>query len=99
MAPVQTTETCSFCHGTRHTVDKCWKKHGYPEWFKLKQAEKRNRKHAQASLADTPVCTVSHVAQVSPQEGTSGLALNSTASNTWVIDSGATDHFTPLLIH
>ena len=28
-------------NNTRHTEDVCWKKHGYPEWFKLKQAEKK----------------------------------------------------------
>ena len=24
------------CNSTRHTKDVCWKKHGYPEWLKLK---------------------------------------------------------------
>ena len=32
---------CTRCNGTKHTVDVCWKKHSYPEWFKLKQAEKK----------------------------------------------------------
>ena len=25
----------------RHTKDVCWKKHGYPKWYKLKQTERR----------------------------------------------------------
>lgn len=29
---------CTHCNSTKHTVNVCWKKHGYPEWFKLKQA-------------------------------------------------------------
>lgn len=30
------------CHKNTHTVDVCWKKHGYSEWYELKQAEKKN---------------------------------------------------------
>ena len=39
------------CNNTRHTEDVCWKKHGYPEWFKLKQAEKRKIKNLHRLLS------------------------------------------------
>ncbi|KAI9195921.1 hypothetical protein LWI28_019428 [Acer negundo] len=53
------------------------------------------------SMVDTKVALneaspsfASHVSRVSPQEGNYGLVLLSSTNNTWVIDSGATDHMT-----
>ncbi|XP_048232430.1 uncharacterized protein LOC112535176 isoform X2 [Ricinus communis] len=96
--PVNSTASnshfCTHCNSTRHTVDVCWKKHGYSEWYKLKQAEKKNKKYTQIVVPDTSPPSASHVFQVSPQQGNSSLTYVSTASNTWVIDSGATDHMT-----
>ena len=37
---------CTHCNSTRHIIDVCWRKHGYPEWYKLKQAEMKNKKQA-----------------------------------------------------
>lgn len=34
---------CTHCHKNTHTLYVCWKKHGYPEWYKLKQAEKKKK--------------------------------------------------------
>ncbi|XP_048232868.1 uncharacterized protein LOC125370622 [Ricinus communis] len=96
--PVNSTTSnsrfCTHCNSTRHTVDVCWKKHGYSEWYKLKQAEKKNKKYAQIVVTDTSTPSASHVSQVSPQQGNSSLTYISTTSNTWVIDSGATYHMT-----
>jgi transposase InsO family protein len=84
---------CTYCNKNSHTEDICWKKHGYPEWYKLKQAERKSKKSAQVASIDNPT-SVFHVTRASPKEGNSGLAFISAATNTWVIDSGATDHMT-----
>ena len=86
---------CTHCHKNTHTVDVCWKKHGYPEWYKLKQAERKNRKSAQnVATTDPTPSFASHVSRASSKEGIFGLSIISTSPNTWVIDSGATDHMT-----
>ena len=64
---------CTHYNSTRHTEDVYWKKHGYPEWFKLKQAEKKNKKSAQVVVTYTPASSASHVTRVSLEEGNSGL--------------------------
>ena len=72
-----------------------WKKHGYLEWYKLKQVEKKNKKSTQIALTNaTPLAFVSQVSWLSSQEGNSGLAFISTTSNPWVIGSRVTDHMT-----
>ena len=38
--------SCTHYNSTKHIVDVCWKKHGYLEWYKLKQAERKNKKAA-----------------------------------------------------
>ena len=35
---------CTHYNNTRHTEVVCWEKHGYPEWFKLMQVEKKDKK-------------------------------------------------------
>ena len=76
--------SCFYTHynSTRHTEDVCWKKHGYPEWFKLKQVEKKNKKSAHVAVTNTPPSSASHVTRVSLKEGNSGLFFISTATNT-----------------
>ena len=86
---------CTHCNNTKYTVDVCQKKHGYPEWYKLKQAERKNKKLAQVACSNaTPPASTSYVSQLSSQEGNSALAFISTASNIWIIKSGAIDHMT-----
>ena len=41
-----------YYNSTKHTIDVCWKNHGYPEWYKLKQIEMKNKKSTQISLTD-----------------------------------------------
>ncbi|KAJ4723445.1 Retrovirus-related Pol polyprotein from transposon TNT 1-94 [Melia azedarach] len=84
---------CTHYNSTKHTVYVCWKKNGHPEWYKLKQADQRNKKSTQVAVRSTnPTASASLVSHSSTQEGDSSLCLISAAFNTWVIDSGATDH-------
>ncbi|XP_071902889.1 uncharacterized protein [Coffea arabica] len=91
---------CTYCNKNTHTIDVCWKKHGYPEWYKLKQAERKNKKLVHNTVAqnvaaiDTTPSSVSHVSRASSQEGIFGLSDISAHPSTWIIDSGATDHMT-----
>ena len=85
---------CTHCYSTKHTVDVCWKQ-GYSKWYKLKQAERNNKKSTQVALTNaTPLAFASQVSRLSSQKGNSCLAFISIAPNTWVIDSGAIDHMT-----
>ncbi|GJZ01387.1 retrovirus-related pol polyprotein from transposon TNT 1-94 [Tanacetum coccineum] len=52
---------CNGCHQEGHTVDQCFEKIGYPDWYKGKKAKKQGRIAANVSLgfddhfsADTP---------------------------------------------
>ncbi|XP_071933922.1 uncharacterized protein [Coffea arabica] len=90
---------CTYCNKNTHTIDVCWKKHGYPEWYKLKQVERKNKKFAHNTVAqniaiDTTPSSASHVSRASSQEGIFGLSVISAHPSTWIIDSGATDHMT-----
>ncbi|KAF7844020.1 uncharacterized protein G2W53_000925 [Senna tora] len=46
---------CTHCCKTGHTADACFKKHGYPEWFKEYKAQKgkRNTDSVNAAIDDT----------------------------------------------
>ena len=85
---------CTHCNKTRYTEDVCWNNHGYREWYKLKQAEKRNKKSTQVAVTNTPPYSTSHVTRVSLEDGNSGLFFIYVATNTWFIDLGAIDHMT-----
>ena len=84
---------CTHCNSTKHMVDVWWKKHGYPECYKLKQAERKNKKSTQVFLTDAiPLASTSQVSRLSSQECNSSLAFIFIASNTWVTDLRAIDH-------
>lgn len=57
-------------------LEKAW----LPEWYKLKQAKRKNKKSSQLVFIDHSPSSVSHVAQVSSKEDNSGLALVSSSS-------------------
>ena len=50
--PSTDSSSCFYthCNSTRHTIDVCWKKHDYPEWYKLKQLKERARNHLRLLL-------------------------------------------------
>ncbi|KZV18776.1 hypothetical protein F511_15014 [Dorcoceras hygrometricum] len=53
--------TCSHCHLPNHTVDKCYKLHGYPPGhpkYKVKQSDKKSHMTQSHSLADGVASTV-----------------------------------------
>ncbi|KAH7521312.1 hypothetical protein FEM48_Zijuj07G0019700 [Ziziphus jujuba var. spinosa] len=78
------TEDCSEASALAvHTDDVCWKKHGYLEWYKLKQAERKKKKSTQVALTDTSPCYASHMTRSSSKEGNSGSAFISAAGSTW----------------
>lgn len=66
----------TYCSSTKHTVDVYWKKHGLLEWYKLKQANRRNKKSTQVAVTSTnPTAFTSLVSHSSTQEGNFGLCL------------------------
>lgn len=69
-----------------HDEATCWQLVGYPDWFKLKQAECKTHKSSQAHSisTDTPLSSAS---QVSSSGGNNGMALLS-STKSWIIDFG-----------
>jgi len=78
---------CSVCGLTGHSKKSCYEVVGYPDWWK----DSRNRRMNQTKDGDDK-----QASGLLTTTGTSGKALNSVSvmNNTWVIDSGATDHMT-----
>nr|MCG7218574.1 NDUFA4 family protein [Candidatus Liberibacter asiaticus] len=77
---------CTYCNNFNHIVDVCLKKHSYPEWYKLKQAERKKKFSQTTDFASQLSCVTTH-------GGNFDYAFIS-FSNTWLIDSGVTDHMT-----
>ncbi|KAK0598285.1 hypothetical protein LWI29_033284 [Acer saccharum] len=68
------TRLYTHCNSITHMVNTCWKKHSYPEWYKLKQAERKsNRKPPHVALTEASPSSGSHVSRVSHHEGNSSL--------------------------
>ncbi|KAK0585094.1 hypothetical protein LWI29_023358 [Acer saccharum] len=64
------TRHCTHYNSITHMIDTCWKKHGYLEWYKFKQAERKsNRKPPQVALTEASPSSASHVSRVSHEEG------------------------------
>ncbi|KAF8379783.1 hypothetical protein HHK36_029232 [Tetracentron sinense] len=91
---------CTYCKKDGHVIDKCWKIHG-----KLDREKAKDIHVAQSVENETPL-TMEKLAQFFNQFGKVNIAftspscdsgnpssfLSSSLSNTWLIDSGATDH-------
>ncbi|KAM7463370.1 hypothetical protein LguiA_031491 [Lonicera macranthoides] len=75
------------CGLTGHSKKGCYEIIGYPDWWK----DSRNRRPGQNTEGGNK-----QASSLLTTTGTSGMALHSVSvlNNTWVIDSGATDHMT-----
>ena len=60
----------------------------------LSKLKSRIKKSVQVAVTDTLPAFASYVTQVSLEEGNSGMFFIYDTTNTWIIDSGATDHMT-----
>lgn len=101
---------CSHCGGSSHTLETCFKLHGYPDWWDDFQAKRKKtgppptKPAAQASLATGVPPSLSLIpsdslpVDLNTPEG-SPISLCAVTGPSifpgWIIDSGATDHMTP----
>ncbi|CAL9003229.1 unnamed protein product [Prunus brigantina] len=78
---------CRHCNGN-HYSEKCFKEHGYPDWFADYKARMYGPKAA---------CTMTQD-ETRPPAPSANLCASDTmpgmGSNTWIIDTGASDHMT-----
>ncbi|CAL9025054.1 unnamed protein product [Prunus brigantina] len=78
---------CRHCNGN-HCSEKCFKEHGYPDWF----ADYKARMYGPKA-----VCTMTQD-ETRPPAPSANLCASDTmpgmGSNTWIIDTGASDHMT-----
>ena len=95
---------CTHCGNLKHTQDICFKLHGYPEWWKeLKKRKTRasnsREETGRAAFTNTdhePILEVDNNPSAGCQ-GNTGCGLFSSkqgSSNSWIIDSGASDYMT-----
>ncbi|KAF7841438.1 Retrovirus-related Pol polyprotein from transposon TNT 1-94 [Senna tora] len=89
---------CNHCNRDGHTEDACFKKHGYPDWFKgykekknitdfiKKEMQKYNKDSNDKIVAETPVNNTGYFADFA------GMALTTRTGASWIIDSGASSH-------
>ncbi|CAL2245844.1 unnamed protein product [Prunus armeniaca] len=78
---------CRHCNGN-HYSEKCFKKHGYPNWFADYKARMYSSKAA-CTMTQDEVYTPTPSANLCASDTMLGMD-----SNTWIIDTGASDHMT-----
>ncbi|KAL4603726.1 hypothetical protein ACB092_10G144400 [Castanea dentata] len=98
---------CTHCGKTGHTVDKCYKLHGFPPGFKSKN--RPSMAHQVSSSSTTPHASDSPMANAASSSNSANVAMVGTdfshcvfaaqvvnrkayGSNTWVLDTSATNH-------
>lgn len=91
-----TTYSCTHCGETGHIKNRCYEIVGYPEWWDF--SKKPRKKIGKAAVATTEDEHPSTGASANvAQTGIVGKAFVSPAlstNDTWIIDTGATDHMT-----
>ena len=89
------TFTCTHCGEEGHSKTRCYEIIGYPDWWDF--SKKPRKKIGQATVATSNSSQTQEVpnpiaAHTSTNTGKS--RCDSTRSNDWIIDTGATDHMT-----
>ncbi|KAL5804478.1 hypothetical protein ACOSQ3_031278 [Xanthoceras sorbifolium] len=94
---------CTHCGQKNHIRDACWRLIGYPEWY-LEKRKKGSLKTGNASLAsssgNSSSTSYGNICDSQIQFSNSGIFHSAfsvstiSSNNTWIIDSGATDHMT-----
>ncbi|KAG5545139.1 hypothetical protein RHGRI_017567 [Rhododendron griersonianum] len=95
---------CTHCDQTGHTKERCYELVGYPEWWDHSRDSKKrgSGQNATAALTEGKVNGDNEVAKratvlIATAGNNIGKVLNMSVpvlNNTWIIDSGATDHMT-----
>ena len=93
---------CSHCGSAKHTRETCFKLHGYPDWWHELQARKRrdgggpdDRTGKAAVAAAEPHLSLIPAESSTSNSGNALLGYTREADcNSWILDSGATDHMT-----
>ncbi|KAJ9561968.1 hypothetical protein OSB04_007128 [Centaurea solstitialis] len=89
-----TTFTCTHCGEEGHSKQRCYEIIGYPDWWDF--TKKPRKKVSQATIAasnseEPPTSIAAHTKTV---DNSGMLNNNHVQNNSWIIDTGATDHMT-----
>lgn len=90
---------CTHCNQSGHTKDFCFELVGYPDWWDQHlERKKDSKRNSGATMVSTKKGKDSMVTTASvARAGNDGKVLNTSSlvsNNTWIVDSGATDHMT-----
>lgn len=90
---------CTHCNQSGHTRERCYELVGYPDWWDHNRApRRRNTKKTSPTIAavetNTKDETSSAMIATAGNEGKSFCVSTPVSNNTWIIDSGATNHMT-----
>ncbi|XP_019153543.1 PREDICTED: uncharacterized protein LOC109150021 [Ipomoea nil] len=88
---------CTFCRMMGHTIEKCYKKHGYPPRW-IPGFKSRGQSQSQNPSSMTAVVSLVPKFDKAESHNEGNYSLNShiysvnLCASTWILDSGATDH-------
>ena len=77
---------CPFCGYASYSKQRCYEVIGYPDWWDFTKKPRKNQTKVVTTTEDE------HSSNASANVAQSGMSDKSTLNNTWIIDTGASDH-------
>lgn len=85
------TQSCTHCGEEGHSKLRCYEIIGYPDWWDF--TKKPRKKISQATVASKPQTNEPNIPVAAHTSTNTGMSqTNLTQNDTWIIDTGATDH-------
>ncbi|KAK9924141.1 hypothetical protein M0R45_032528 [Rubus argutus] len=80
---------CILCGEKGHSKERCYEVIGYPDWWDFTKKPRKNLDKAVVATTEEE-----HLDNASANVAQSGMKGKVTLNNTWIIDTGASDHMT-----
>ncbi|KAJ9552232.1 hypothetical protein OSB04_016277 [Centaurea solstitialis] len=85
---------CAHCGEEGHSKQRCYEIIGYPEWWDFSKKPRRKPSQATVAVSTNEEPTTSIAAHTKTLDNSGMSSTNHAENNTWINDTGATDHMT-----